>query len=146
MSDEPLAVPGPGKEPDPNKLSFLKFKREHDKEIAEVQGFLSLELSDNPVQLEADGRLAESWYGRMTTLKAWARSFLVVARRDRLPVKSKEVAELDRKTELDASCFEEQRLVDVIDGLVDSLSCRISFCQSVMKANAAEARRSGMAT
>jgi hypothetical protein len=141
---ETTAPPPPGPDPNPNKLDFLRWKATIDREIRDVQVLLSRELSDNQVELEAQGRQAEAWYGRLTTLKAWAKSFLAIARRDNLTAKSKGETDLDREINLEARIFEEHRLVSVIDGLVDALQTRISFCQSIMKASAAEGRRSAM--
>jgi hypothetical protein len=143
--DPPLQPPPPGPEPNPNRVEFLRWKKTIVPEVMEVQKFTSIMLSDNPVELERQGREAEAWYGRMTTLKAYAKSFLSVAKRDNLVHKTKGETDLDREILLDAKIFEEKRLVDVIDGLVDALQTRISFCQSVMKASAAEGRRSALA-
>ncbi len=140
--EQEVEAPPDPKEPlsDPVRDSFVKFRQAHQDEILRVQTFMAKPLSDNPAILNEQVRQAEAWYGRMTTLLAWANSYLKLAEEDKLVPKGKDVTDLDREKTLAAAVAEERRFRDVIEGLAESIDKRVSLVQSMMRAINAEGR------
>lgn len=116
------------------------------KEISTVLNFLRVPLSSSPVAVEEAGSEAESWYGRMTAIEAIAISELEKAKLLRLPVKSSDKTEFDRKIELEALVWEEERFKNLAHGAVKALELRVNYCQSLLKIYGKEAQRTPFST
>lgn len=127
-------------EADPRRLAFEDWALSVIPEIKYVQGLLQEKLSDNPAQLIGDLQAIECWYGRMTKLLAGANSYLDYNTNAELPEKEKGITDTDRKAIVEAAVHQERRLRDEMDGVVRAIELRISLGQSVIRANAGEAR------
>lgn len=126
------------------EASFDAWVRANYKYIQFVQALLQTELTDNPVQVEKAGREAESHYGRMTSLEAWAKSYVSIETFRALPAREKGKTDLERRAELDANIARVDRVHLLVKGLVKALEIRVSFSQSLLKTYSQEGRRTRM--
>lgn len=120
--------------------SFEEFLEKHRGEIDDLQRLLSTELPDNPTELEVALRHSEAQYARMTTIRAWADSWLDIASHRLLPPKEGRT-ELEREKELDALVVQHRRFRDICSGLCDAIGQRLSLGQSLLKAQQRETSR-----
>ena len=114
-------------------------------ELGRVEDLLETPLSDNPAQLQAHARELASWYGRCTTILAHANAMLDLAIKAELAPKGEGRTDLDRKSDLDAAVAEQRDLRDRVKGSVEGISLTVSLAQTIIKANSAEGRHSGVA-
>lgn len=121
-------------------ISFEAFVLQHAPEITKVQRLLSVPLSDNPAVMNEQVREIEAWYGRMTSLLAFADGYLDAAEQTNLQPKSKDVTDIDRSTALAAAVARERRFRDIASGLCEAIRQRVILAQALMKANSAEGR------
>jgi hypothetical protein len=101
-------------------------------DIQHVQEFMGQPLSDDPNELLLQITEAESWFSRMAFLLAKSTDFLERARGEFLQKKG-EGSELDRKTQLDASCADYRRSRNVLESLTDAIKQRVNLGQSILK-------------
>ena len=126
---------------DPNAPHFADYFEIHINEIKHVQEILQVKLSDNPMRLEDQIKEAEAHYARMTSILAWAESYLDLAQRERLVPRDSDYTDVDRKIELDSACHRERRFRDIVSGLIRSIDTRVSLGQSLLKTYDAEKRQ-----
>lgn len=112
-------------------------------EIVVVNDLLALELSDNPVELTRQLVKIEAWNARMTSMLAWANSFLDAAERKNLLARSKDITDLDRDKFLADAVRDERRVRDILDGICNSIKNRLILGMALMKAQRAEHHGSG---
>lgn len=127
----------------PTAPPFNDYFERHLPEIKKVQSILETKLADAPALLEDQFREVEAYYGRMTSILAWADSYLDLAERQRLVARDADFTDVDRQVELRAACARERRFRDIVKGLRDAIETRIGVCQSLMKA-LREERRMGV--
>lgn len=109
-------------------------------EIMIVQKLLEQVLSDNPALLTRQMQECEAHYGRMTSILAWADSYLDLAERRCLVERDSDYTDMDRQIHLAAAVSRERRFRDVVDGLKRSIEQRVSVCQSLLKSYQVESR------
>lgn len=109
-------------------------------EIKTVQKLLETKLSDSPVVLEGQIREIEAHYGRMTSILAWADSYLDLAERRELVSRDPDYTDVDREIHLAAAVSRERRFRDVVKSLAGSIETRISLGQSLLKSFHGEKR------
>ena len=109
-------------------------------EIKTVQKLLETKLSDSPVVLESQIREIEAHYGRMTSILAWADSYLDLAERRELVARDPDYTDVDREIHLAAAVSRERRFRDVVKALAGSIETRISLGQSLLKSFHGEKR------
>lgn len=120
--------------------SFETYFGDHIPEIKKVQTLLETKLSDNPSIHDDQIREAEAHLGRMSSILAWADSYLDLAERRELVPRDPDYTDVDREIHLAAAVSRERRFRDVVKGLHQSLDKRISLGQSRMKSFSAEGR------
>lgn len=120
---------------------FEVYFARHIDQVKRVQSILETKLSDNPAVFEDQFREAEAHYGSMTSVLAWADSYLDLSERRNLVPRHSDYTDVDREIHLAAACSRERRFRDVVKGLVRSLEQRVSVCQSIMKAYSNESRK-----
>ena len=121
---------------------FERYFEAHIQEIRTIQLLLEEKLSDSPAVLDDQIRKAEAWHGRLTSIEAWANSYLDLAERRELVPRDSDYTDVDREIHLEATVSRERRFRDVVTGLRKSIEQRISFGQSMMKSWNREARPS----
>lgn len=120
--------------------AFEDYFADHIPEIKNVQRILETKLSDNPMLHDDQIREAEAHLGRMSSILAWADSYLDLAERRELVPRDRDYTDVDREIHLAAAVSRERRFRDVVKGLHKSLESRISLGQSRMKSYQAERR------
>lgn len=121
--------------------SFEAYFTRHINQVKRVQEILETKLSDDPTLFEDQFREAEAHYGRMTSILAFADSYLDLAERRNLVARDPSYTDEDRRIHLAAACHRERRFRDVLKGLVRALEQRVSCCQSISKAYSHESRK-----
>lgn len=121
--------------------SFEDYFARHIDQVKRVQQILETKLSDNPTVFEDQFREAEAHYGRMTSILAFADSYLDLSERRNLVSRDPDFTDEDRRVHLAAACHRERRFRDVLKGLVRALEQRTSCCQSIAKAYSHESRK-----
>lgn len=124
----------------PSVPPFLEYFERHIDEIKRVQLLLETKLSEHPGLLEEQFREAESHYGRMTSILAWAESYLDLAERGRLVPRDADFTDMDREVEMKAACARERRFRDIVSGLCEAIKMRVSVCQTLLKGYREEKR------
>lgn len=122
----------------PAPEAFVEWFETEEAQIARVAALLSEELSDNPGRLTEQLVKAEAWYARMTSILAWANSYLDAAERRELLARDKEITDLDRQIRLADAVKDERRVRDVLDGMVGAIKNRLILGMSLMKAQGGE--------
>ena len=120
--------------------AFDSYFVDHIPEIKKVQTLLETKLSDNPTLHDDQIRECEAHLGRMSSILAWADSYLDLAERRELVARDPDYTDVDRQIHLAAAVSRERRFRDVVRGLHESLDKRISLGQSRMKSFNAENR------
>lgn len=121
--------------PSPAFVNWFTNGKEDVETISEV---LAQQLSDNPAELQAQLAVAEGWHGRMTTMLAWANSFLDLAEKAALAARTDEMTDLDRRVEMRAAVADERRARDILQGLCEGIKNRLILGMALMKAQSGE--------
>ena len=117
---------------------FITWFESCEPEIVRVSDLLAVELSDNPSELQKQLVQIEAWNARMTSMLAWANSFLDGSERANLLARSKEVTDLDREKYLADAVKDERRSRDILEGIVGSIKNRLILGMAIMKAQSGE--------
>lgn len=122
--------------------SFTTWWEGVEPDIVQVQELLTQELSDSPAELMRQLTQIEAWHGRVTSMKAWASSFLAQAERAVLMVRSDGWTDLDRRSDQKWKTAGERRVTEIMEGMVDGIKNRLILGMALMKAQGGE-RMSG---
>lgn len=136
---EPKELP-PFDDNGPKVPPFIDYFERHLDEIKRVQAILETKLSDNPSILEEQFREVEAHYGRLTSILAWANSYLDLAERERVLPAGSGYTVHDSEVHLAAACARERRFRDIVNGLCEAVKTRISVCQTLIKVMREERR------
>jgi hypothetical protein len=107
-------------------------------DIVQIQEILAHELSDNPGELMRQLTRIEAWHGRMTSMKAWASSFLAQAEKAVLMERADGWTDLDRKSDQKWKTATERRVTEIMEGMVDGIKNRLILGMALMKAQGGE--------
>lgn len=121
--------------------TFDQFVAGNEDYICFVQNLLQAELPAEPGLVEKAGSEAESHYGRMTTIEAYAKSFVAMETFRKLPARGEGKTDIDRRLEVESSVAPVERFHGIVKGLVKALEIRVNYCQSLLKAYSVEGRR-----
>lgn len=122
--------------------SFTTWWEGVEPDIVEVQELLAHELSDSPGELMHQLTKIEAWHGRVTSMKAWAASFLAQAEKAVLMERSDGWTDLDRRSDQKWKTASERRVTEIMEGMVDGIKNRLILGMALMKAQSGE-RMSG---
>lgn len=107
-------------------------------EVTAVQNLLTEELSDNPGELTGQLRKIESWHSRVTSMKAWANSFLAQAERAVLMERSDGWTDLDRRADQKWKTATERRVAEIMEGMAEGIKNRLILGMALMKSQGGE--------
>ena len=107
-------------------------------DIISVQRILALRLSDEQSELMAQLTEIEAWHGRVTSMKAWANTFLSEAERKVLMERAEDWTDLDRRADQKWKTADQRRAAEILEGLADGIKNRLILGMSLMKAQSNE--------
>ena len=103
-------------------------------EIDEVEQLLSVKLSDDLNELHDQLVNVEVYSHRLVNISVKAEEYYTLKLRACIEPKSDDISSLQQKISLNAKCYREKKLVDLLDRYIGEnglISKRISACQSI---------------
>lgn len=121
----------------PNAPTFEKYFNLKNEYIKKIQSLMAESLHDDLAIMDSQVREIEAHQTNMKSILAWGDSYLDVSEHlslSGMPSRANDWTDLDRQKALAAAVVRQRRFRDVVRGIVESMSTRISYAQSRMKA------------
>lgn len=117
---------------------FVEWVGKNVREIEHVQLLLAQPLTDDPNMLQPQLAEVEAWFERMNSLFADAKNFYYLAKREALVARGDGITDLDRESMQKGAVSKHRRVMDTLEGIVESIKSRLMLGMNLRKAFAAE--------
>ena len=108
------------------------------RDIEHTQLLMAQPLTDDPNLLQPQMAEVEAWFERANALFADAKNFYYLAKREGLVARADGITDLDRESIQKGSVSNQRRVMDTLEGIVESIKTRLILGMSLRKAFAAE--------
>ena len=111
------------------------------RDIEHTQLLMAQPLTDDPNLIQPQMAEVEAWFERANSLFADAKNFYYLAKREGLVARADGITDLDRESIQKGSVSNQRRVMDTLEGIVESIKTRLILGMSLRKAFAAETTR-----
>ncbi len=108
------------------------------RDIEHTQLLMAQPLTDDPNMLQPQLAEVEAWFERANSLFADAKNFYYLAKRESLVARQDGLTDLDRESMQKGAVSNQRRVMDTLEGIVESIKSRLMLGMNLRKAFAAE--------
>ena len=108
------------------------------RDIEHTQLLMAQPLTDDPNMLQPQLAEVEAWFERANALFADAKNFYYLAKRESLVARQDGLTDLDRESMQKGAVSNQRRVMDTLEGIVESIKSRLMLGMNLRKAFAAE--------